>query len=1535
MPFKNQLLNNLVANLQLIQPLEEQNMQAGNNGSSLSLREPIVLKNIKNFTAYGVPFKEAVLLNLLPNELKKNCLLTAVDVYVMPSFSADENFTINYTITTINPVDLSSSFSLLPQLNNVVLNITLNNQGNNFDMQASLSATAEFIDNNNKLIFEVNIDLLTKTAEAQLAQPGQLAPLLQKFGINEFGPEMILSACNLFINSSTKSYSIGFDIIDSKVYTEYIVDRQVNLTVEEIQFYIQHNPQNHVRKIFGKSSFSYKDKFEIEVEMMRTSGTSNNVSLNETIVSGVFDPGKIFKLKDLIDVSSFPTELQEVGIENIGLSYSSRQGLSLNGTIADLVTFDGNDFSLSFSMGPGIKSLTGTWNNDGKKKFDGSSYALGGLAKWIDPVSASITIAMSTGQNLFEIDFQTYIILDDQADVQPLLNLSVSRVGGSDVSNAQKTVTASLVFGEISFNLDLSKSVSDTTINAALNTSGGNTKLNHFVGQVGPYFGQKQVPSFVPNMSFNAMTLVYDKSQKSLQFDVATGSLNFRMGPNNYYVNLKVQILSVYNNELKKRTTTGSMIGVFSLGQMTFDIEMTLGASTLFTAYWKTDVSGGITLTEFANQLGLPSWHIAMPSEFQFKLVQMSLQVDLKNDTVAFTALTENKQEVFFVAGKQNGTWGFYAGLYLTQKTTLDKLPKVGKYLGAFGDISVGDVLLLVSTITATNVNLATLGLPALKDNTGQMGVGGPNITRSKPPGFRGGTLSQVGYNYLNLYPGAMLGFELSLNSKPSSPLGRFGSVAKKDKLFFICEFADPISKSYLEASLGMSFTLNFGSKKMILNNPVVKINLQMAVSLIGQFNMPMGSGSSILVEPIFSISEESMDFAINIDADSNNNFKGLPFGLKGLLLDKIGLEFGLEFDTMAPELGFTGDFHIINQSADSDDFGIVVSLDGEIPNIDYFSCYISQLSIREFLVAYTGNPNPSYPAAFDIVQANDISLFWCDNPVVLPDSTSVMPGFGFNGNLQIFNFFANANLLLDSSGAFSGSAEFSPIDWGMLTLKGDGGGVSIKQNLVNGNWIPAQPPKPGDKNTYPTRMQSVVPAGGAIASFSDQGPNYLNIDFDFTLFKFIETSLQIELSKQGFLFDFSYHTGDIFKADLNCTITGDGFSAGADAAIKLDFTIPPFHLLLIPIPEIKLDAGLSANFNIAISKTSFSLDIGGSFEFDGHSLQLPSLSITVEFSSVADLVKKIAQQIIDNVAKIFKQVFDELTGFLNKGFQDVKKFADHVGQDIAHLGGEIDDFGKSVLNNLSRFSEHAWSDIENGAKDFGENLLHGLENFGEDLGNDLKKGFDEFGNDIKSFFGNVGSWVEDHFEHAEYEREQNHIRQVKADLAVYQIMQYTANTKSIIQESDTQLSQLMGNITVSNKQSLSDLLKIKSEFESAQVNTDAQIYLMAQMIQKREQAMKISMLGNGKMALERASLNFTLAIEMCLLNLYGSGTASDSLKDYLNANFDFVYNQISQVFSTNNGSQINANIDDVLNGLDAIYNGYLNSYYSALQLVS
>jgi hypothetical protein len=193
MAYKNQLLNNLVTNLQLIQPLEEQNMQAGNNGSSLSLREPIVLKNIKNFTAYGVPFKEAVLLNLLPDELKKNCLLTAVDVYVMPSFSADENFTINYTITTINPVDLSSSFSLLPQLNNVVLNITLNNQGNKFDMQASLSATAAFIENNNKLIFEVNIDLLTKTAEAQLLQPGQLSPLLQKFGINEFGPEMILS----------------------------------------------------------------------------------------------------------------------------------------------------------------------------------------------------------------------------------------------------------------------------------------------------------------------------------------------------------------------------------------------------------------------------------------------------------------------------------------------------------------------------------------------------------------------------------------------------------------------------------------------------------------------------------------------------------------------------------------------------------------------------------------------------------------------------------------------------------------------------------------------------------------------------------------------------------------------------------------------------------------------------------------------------------------------------------------------------------------------------------------------------------------------------------------------------------------------------------------------------------------------------------------------------------------------------------------------------------------------------------------------
>ncbi|OYU96373.1 MAG: hypothetical protein CFE21_08220 [Bacteroidetes bacterium B1(2017)] len=1529
MPFKDKFLNNLVTQLNLRSPIDNQYVVPGNNGSSIRLVNPINLNTISDFTSFGIPFEEAIVLEAMPAEFKKDCLLDSLNVYVFPSFSANENYTIEYNFITDKPIDLSSTFEILPTLTNAVLLLTVNKQGDNIDIQLSLTATAEFVENSNKLIFNVSLDMLTKTAEAQLAQPGPLSVIFQKFGLDELGQEMTLNACNLFINASAKSYSIGIDILDSKVYTDYILDRQVSFTLNEIEFYLQKDPQNTVKRILGKTTFSYKDKFNLEVDMLRTSGFSNGVNLNETIISGVFDPGVVFRLKELIDVSSFPTELQEVGIENVGLSYSTRQGLSLNGTIADLVTFDGNDFSLSFSMGPGIKSLTGTWNNTNAKKFNGDSYKLGGLTKLIDPISASITIAMSSGQNLFEIDFQTYIDLDSNSDLKPILNLSVSRVGGSDVSLAQKTITASLVFGEISFDLDASKSAGDTNITATLSTSTSTNKLNKFVGQVGPYFGQKQVPSFVPNLSFNAMNLVYDSSLKSLQFDIATGNLNFNIGPSNFWVNLKTQILSVYDQTTKKRTTTGSLTGVFNIGSMSFDIEMSLGASTLFTAYWKAGNANGLSISDFANQLGISSWHVSIPAEFQTRLVQISLLVDLKNDSLTFTALDEKQQEVFFVAGKQNGTWGFYAGLYLAQKTTLNNLPKVGKYLSAMSDVSISNVLLLISTINATNINLATIELPALKDNVGQMGIGGPNITRAKPAGFRGGNLSQVGYNYMNLYPGVLVGFELDLNLKPNSPLSRFASISGKDKLFFICEFADPISKSYLEASLGMSFALKMGGKTLVLNNPVIKLNFELAVSLIGQFVLPLGSGNSVMVEPVLSISEDEIDFAINIDADSGTGFKGVPFGLKGLAMDKMGLEFGLLFTPPSMVLGLTGDFHIINQSADSDDFGIVISLDGEIPNLDYFSCYISQLSIKEFLVAFTGNTNPPYPSIFDVVQANDLSLYWCDDMVTLPDSTTALPGFGFNGNIQIFNFFAHASININSSGTFMGSAQFSPINWSnMLTLTGDGKEIQVKQNLVNQNWIPAQAPIPSDKNTYQTRMSTVVPAGGANASFNILGPQYLHVDFDFSLFNFIKTSIEIELSNQGFLFDFSYSDGNLFHADLNCTISGDGFSAGADASVNLDFNIPPFKLFLIPIPEIKIRSGLSASFNIAISKTSFSLDISGSFEFEGHSLNLPSLSITVQFSTIKELIDKIVKQILDNVAKIFKQVFDEISGFFDKGIADVKHFAEHVGKDIEHLGGEIDTFGKNVANNIASFGEHAWDDVEAGAKQFGESLLHGLENFGEEVGSELKKGFDDLGNDIKNFIGAAGNWFEDHFDHSAYEQKQQHLAQIKADLCTHLIMEYTSQTKNTINKSDAQLSLILGNLGTTAKSGLDDLYKIHTELESSRVNTDAQIYGLATLMKTREEAIKNTMMADGNSALERASLDLILTVELCLLNQYGRGSSTDYLKNYLTANFEFVYSTLSSAFTQTSNNQITSNPNNLVVCLSELYCTYLNSSY-------
>jgi len=1490
-----------------------------NGFMGFSLRESVNLSSITDFTSYGLPFKDAVLLELLPEEFKKDIILEAANISYLDSSSDSSDYLAEYIFSTNSVVDLSHFFNFLPKLNMCRLYMTVNSVSGTINTQLNLEAVVEFGQNqSDSICFFLHIDFFSGIIQLSMPNSGPISPIFNVFGFSNIPANIQLEFCSITLNTKDKSYNISLSVKDLFNCNEYIVGGWVNFEIEALSVYRSFSTQSINEIISGQTLFKFKDKYSLAVDFTKINGTYTGSNFSDTILTGVFDPGTKIPITEFVDQSFLPDIFRNAAVENLGLTWSANNGFSFQGTLADLITIDSNQFSVTVAYGPNVKEFSGTWDNSIGTSFNTSNYGItGGISSWIIPEQATLLYTNIAGISLLSISASAELIINNKAPKNPLLSLSISRTGGNDISAAQKTITASIIMGEIVFMIDGSKTFDDSTLQATLNLNGQQQmQLNDFICNVGPYISEVPPPSIFPNISFNSADFTYDKKSQQIILNIATGNIQFNLCGQSINLNVNTQITSFYDEEKKKRVLSGSIVGIFQLGLMQFDLNVTLGAVRLISLNWNNTGTNSVSLLDFFKEIHLPVT-IQMPSELDVTLSQISLLIDCSNDNFKLTALTTDNKELFVVANKLSGSWGFFAGIFLAQELRISDLPKIGKYMDKLGNLTIQNEVLICSTITQQNVSLATLELPALSQSSGQMGTGSNISTLQKPATFKGGALSQINTSYFNLTPGVMIGFELDISKNPSSALGKFSTLCSNKKLFFLCEFADPISQSFIQASLGATFNLQMGSKKIQISNPVLKIGFDFTVAIAASFQLRMGT-SLVDIKPILAISETEMDFSININADSA---QGIPFGLKGMKMDQLGMEMALFFEPPSFGLGLSGNFHIINQVANSDDFALIVSIDGDLPNVNYFSCFISQLNIRELLTAFSGNPNPQYPAVFDLVNASDLSLYWCDDIVTLPDGTTAMAGFGFNGNIQIFNFYAHAGLNISSTGNLTGNAQFSPINWSnVLSLSGNGQGVSIKQELIDGNWQPMQNHVPGSNKNYQQRTFQVVPAGGAVVAFQDTGSPYINIDFNFSLFSFIRTSLLVELTNQGFLFDFHSSDGDVFQSSFTCSISGQGFSATADASLQLNLRIPSFQLLFIPVPAFTLSAGLNANFSISVSKTNFNLQISGNFEFDGHTLNLPTININIAFSSIKELIDRIGQEIKDHLSEIFKEVFSELTGFFDKGFADIKHVAEQFGNDVKVATADVENFTKGAVNSIEQFSEHAWSDIENGAKEFGENLLHGIEKFGEELGSDIKEGFDDFSNDVKEIWGDVDTWFVKTFEHKKYEEEQQAQQKVQSDITVYEIMTYTSKTKALYWQSENELSTATSNFQNLISTKIKNLNQIENDFKSAKMENDAQIAALVELAKNQEQDLQLKFQEQGNQIMNTSIINMILALEICLVNQYGN-ISSDFLRNYLTNNFGVIFNQFNNLFTDGK----TPTVSDLTSQIQRIYNNYFS----------
>lgn len=311
-------------------------------------------------------------------------------------------------------------------------------------------------------------------------------------------------------------------------------------------------------------------------------------------------------------------------------------------------------------------------------------------------------------------------------------------------------------------------------------------------------------------------------------------------------------------------------------------------------------------------------------------------------------------------------------------------------------------------------------------------------------------------------------------------------------------------------------------------------------------------------------------------------------------------------------------------------------------------------------------------------VEFTDARMYWCDSIVNLPDGTTATPGVGLRGGLRIFGWDAYAVLDMSTQGipGFSGHFETEKVTIdGVLKVWGDGKGIAKPPPPKN----PAAPnPEPaadggaasGDGADH--TQQWLVEPGGPVLHLSTRKAPFLYADLHAQLFDFVQGSIHASLRTDGFDFSFKVDAGNAVTADLECHWHhGDGkLETHGDLGVQLQGTIGP----IVPGVEattIELDCDLDGHMSMVVTDTEFSLDVHGTFDYEGATLHLPRISIDEKLASLEDLVAHIWHKIETEAETIFADLLGP-----------VGKLAEEAEKKVAHI-------------------EHAaWNDAKAAAKD-------------------------------------------------------------------------------------------------------------------------------------------------------------------------------------------------------------------------------------------
>lgn len=792
--------------------------------------------------------------------------------------------------------------------------------------------------------------------------------------------------------------------------------------------------------------------------------------------------------------------------------------------------------------------------------------------------------------------------------------------------------------------------------------------FTHLVTELFEKFGLA-LPANLPDFELKNLHLSYDFGKKEFAFSGDSRlPTKVVLGEVEHEVETSLDLKIGIDAETKERTFAGFLRGAITLGSAVFQGEYDFGDASVLKAVWD-GAAGSLKFADLAASHGI-NHSLQVPGDMPLELNRASFEFDITRSQ--FTLHADSKfGEAFFIASDANGKWDFAFGI-LMNLSEIPGFPDAGA-------LKLKNTMLILSTVR--DDKFVVPSLPAAPPPQGQPRAAGRR------------TFPSLGTTPMRLKPGvtvaALLDFE---DNGSDAALAQLSKVVGKTELVVQAAVSDSGASflSYLNGSLTL---FGSGNERLVLSDVYVRLDTGPAfgVFVAGSALIPFNH-VTLEATGALRVSAEGMEAFLQVKAEADGHPTSLPapFGLLGVSLDELDIEVGAVFEPPGVDLGIEGKFNIKGQQHNANDFIIVLELEGEVPNPIYLSTYIQSLSISDIITAYSGQVVSDIPDIIKQIKAEDVSVFWSETSgKALPDGRLAQAGFGFNGITTIGSLRAHAALTAGAALGVEGDAELPPIDWDFFKLTGNGKGVTVKQEQVNGEWqnIAKPPVTPEDAAKMVTRDFELIKPGGATALINSKHSPFIDVSATASLFNLVSDEVEIEVGIDGFTWRQKESIGSLFKTEFDCTLSKNGFAASAEFDLDIKGEVP-IPILGVDLGSIDLDVGFHAALTVQIHDGSFTLTVEGSFHFDGLSLTMPRLTIDKDFKSFEELPGKILKQIQDEAETIFKDVFDPALKALEDAAKEAARIAEAAAQEAEKIAGDAEREAERVAASAKAAAE-------------------------------------------------------------------------------------------------------------------------------------------------------------------------------------------------------------------------------------------------------